>query len=231
MMNAMKTGTIAAIVCMALASAASADVLEFHQGIDLWLSSSNSQDTGNANLAWGRSLGANAKNYDALLKFTDMFGNGVGQIPLGSAINSAHLYIWIGYDGGLQSFIHQMTFNWNASSTWLSIGSTGGIVPGVNAESTPELDWTGTSDAWSQRSFDLTQSVQDWSDGADAFGWGFTRARSDNVSACSLDYATASYRPYLVVDFTPAPEPTTLSLLGIGGVLAIIRRRCERKTV
>jgi len=216
---------MALVACLAYASSAHAAVLTFNQGIDLWLSSSGTQDTGNPNLGWGRNLGVNARNYDSLIKFTDMFGAGDDQIPLESTINSATLYIWIGYDGydgGLTSSIYQMTYDWNATSTWFTIGSTGGIVPGVNAEASPELQWTGTSNAWSQRAFDLTPSVQDWSDGAGQYGWGFTRDRYRAVTALSLDYSTPSYRPYLVVDFTPPPptpdpipEPSTLTIFGV----------------
>lgn len=214
------------------APVAGAMVLTFNEGIDLWLSSSNSPDTGNPNLGWGRNLGANARNYDTLIKFTDIFGSAADQVPLGSTINSAELYMWIGYDRLKISHIYQMTFDWNAASTWLSIGSSGGIVPGVNAEASPEYSWTGTTDAWSQRIFNLTDSVQDWSDGADAFGWGFTRPRSGGtVSSMSLNYGTASYRPYLLVDFTPqevVPEPASSALMAIGlagTVAARFRRR------
>lgn len=207
---------------------ASATVLEFRQGTDLWLSSSGAMDTGNANLGWGRSLGSNAHSFDSLIKFTDMFGEDPSKIPLGSTIDSATLHMWIGYDGGRTSYIYQLTYDWNALSTWNTIGSPGGIVPGVNAETDPELVWTGTSNNWSQRSLDLTQSVQDWSYGDDQYGWGFTRERYNTVSAMSLD-ASESYRPYLVVDFTApvaVPEPSTMLLLmfGIGG-LAITGRR------
>ncbi|MDD5255056.1 MAG: DNRLRE domain-containing protein [Candidatus Omnitrophica bacterium] len=217
-------------LCLVGYSNAYALTLNFYSGTDLWLSSSGAQDPGNVNLGWGKNPGVTGKKYDSLIKFTDIFGSDpASQIPLGSVINSANLYMWVGYDSGRQSAIHQMTFDWNAASTWNSIGSTGGIVPGVNAVLTPELTWTGISNAWSQRTFDLTGSVQDWSDGAGNYGWGFTRARDAAVTACSLNYATPSYRPYLSVDFTPvaaAPEPASLLLFSLGGgALAFMKRK------
>jgi len=232
--NALVGAVVALAVWAWAAEASLATTVEFYTGVDLWLSSSNAADTGNSNLGWGRSIGANARNYDALIKFTDMFGDGADQIPLGSTISSADLYMWVYGDNGLTSSIYEMTFDWNASSTWLSIGSAGGIVPGVNTVPDPELSWTGAVSGWHQTSFDLTPSVQDWSDGAANYGWGFTRPRSGAVTGISFDYSTPSYRPYLVVEFTPAqdppapvPEPVTACglLLGAGSLATYLRRR------
>ena len=43
---------------------------------------------------------------------------------------------------------------------------------------------------------------------------------------CTQDYgsATVAQRPKLIIDYV-VPEPVTLTLLGIGGVLALLRRR------
>lgn len=227
-----RTVILGLLVCLSaqLSPVSHADVIQFTQGVDLWLSSSDVMDTGNPNLGWGRNLGANARNYDSVIKFTDMFGNDPGQIPAGSIINEAILYMWIGYDGGLESFIYQMTYDWNASSTWTTLGSTGGIVPGVNTQASFEHAWTGTTDDWSQRQFLLTSSVQEWSDGTPNYGWGFTRERYDTVTAMSLDATTPSYRPYLAVDYT-IPEPATLALAALSSCLLYRRRRGTAKTV
>ncbi|MEW5896016.1 MAG: DNRLRE domain-containing protein [Candidatus Omnitrophota bacterium] len=203
-----------------IALPAHATVLVFNQGMDVWLSSSGTAgDGGNPNLGWGRSIGVNAKNYDTLIKFTNVFGTDPNQIPLGSTINSAVMSMWVGYDNNDTSYIYQMTHDWNEASSWTTIGSTGGIVAGVNTEAAPEFQWTGTTDAWSQRAFDLTASVQDWSGGADQFGWGITKSRNGIVTATSLNYSTASYRPFLTVDFSPAavvPEPASIAMMGLG---------------
>ncbi|MDD5205823.1 MAG: DNRLRE domain-containing protein [Desulfobacterales bacterium] len=219
---------VVGLIFLVNSAPASATILEFRQGIDLWLSSSGKMDMGNVNLGWGRNLGFNARDYDSLIKFTDMFGDDSSRIPLGSTIASATLHMWIGYEEGRTSYIYQMTGDWTALSTWYTIGSSGGIIPGVNAEADPELLWTGTSNEWSKRSLDLTQSVQGWSNGEDQYGWGFTREKYSTVSAMSLD-SSASYRPYLVVDFAPpvaVPEPSIGLLLGcsLAGFVGLRRK-------
>ena len=205
---------------------AKADTLTFHNGIDLWLSSSNTPDSGNPNLGWGRNVGANSRSYDTLITFTNMFGTELDQIPIGSTITSATLNLFMDEPAYTRtSWIYQMTVDWNSGSTWNSIG--GGIIPGANTKSTPEYTWTSTNQPWGWELFDLTNSVQDWSNGADQYGWGFTATRSYVFTACSMNYSSPSYRPFLEVDFTapaPVPEPATMLLLCSGlGLAGLIK--------
>ncbi len=222
-------GTALSFVLLLHLVPAEAATLTFNQGVDLWLSSSNTPDTGNPNLGWGRNVGANPRNYDSLIKFTDMFGTNPDQIPLGSTINNASMHLYMTDRVGNNSYIYQMTIDWDETATWNSIG--GGIIPGVNTEAEPEVAWVGANPAWHWGVFDLTQSVQDWSQGAANNGWGLTADRYYVFTACSFEYSSdPSLRPYLTVDFTPVPVPATMLLMGSGIVgLAGFRRRLKKQ--
>lgn len=69
--------------------------------------------------------------------------------------------------------------------------------------------------------------------GAGQYGWGFHKAYSGGTaSATSLDYSTASYRPYLEVDFSePAaiPEPFALTIWGLFLGTAVVGYRWPRR--
>lgn len=75
-----------------------------------------------------------------------------------------------------------------------------------------------------------TDAVTDW--GRGAFAPPDTNVSTPNAGMLLLgngttfytsEYATASLQPLLIVDYVP--EPATLSLLALGGVAALIRRR------
>ena len=63
----------------------------------------------------------------ALIRFDNIFGNGAGQIPLGSIINSATLTVEVDNvsAAGAQIRLHRMLVTWDESATWNSM--TNGI--------------------------------------------------------------------------------------------------------
>ena len=216
---------VAALALLFVAASVNAETSNFYQGIDLWLSSSNAADTGNPNLGFGRNTsGGKSYIYHSLIEFTDIFGEGTGQIPYGSTIDNATLNFYINY-GNAERRIYDMTIDWNATSTWNSIG--GGLIPGTNTSLTPVVSWIPSGSVWHWQGFDVTSSLQKWSDETlAANGWGLWGNALPSTTACSLDYGTVGYRPYLSVAYTPAvvPEPVSTALFLLGGATLAVRR-------
>lgn len=215
------TLTVAAL-CLISTAPAGADILTFTHGIDTWLSSSTpeSGDPSNPNLAFG---GGGSTDYDSLLQFTDLFGAGADQIPPGALINSATLHLWVLDSPDHNSAIYQMTTPWNAAATWNSIG--GGVLPGTNALSTPAVSWIGAGAPFQDMAFDLTSTVQNWSNGKPNYGLGLTGDREYAAFALSFDYGTAAYRPSLEVNFVPVPGAALLAVMGLGLSTRFLHRR------
>jgi len=70
---------------------------------------------------------------------------------------------------------------------------------------------------------DVTADLQAIADGtAPDLGW---YVYTPNRSFVASENAADAFRPALFLDFTPAPEPMTLSLLALGGLAALRRRR------
>jgi hypothetical protein len=166
---------------------------------------------------------------EALLKFGGIFGSNTQQIPLGSKINRATLTLytpsteWAPGNGGI---FHRMLVSWNESSTWNSLNdgiqATGiDAVSGISFQVGSSYSITGEG----TYSFDVTSDVAIWSDGAVNEGWvglPWTYG-TDGWGFAGREWEIQSQRPSLSIVYEPVPEPATLFLLTLGGL--ILRRR------
>jgi hypothetical protein len=141
-----------------------------------------------------------------LLRFGAIFGNGAGQIPLGSTINSASLSVEVVNESvsGTRIAIHRMLVTWSGASTWTSLGAG---VQRDDVEATAVAD-TALADPTTSgpHSFvGLAPTVQAWSDGGTNYGWAFFSNSTNGWDFASSDHGTAAWRPELTVDYTPPP--------------------------
>src|SRR5215203_1518040 len=105
-----------------------------------------------------------------LLRFDNLFGSGLGQIPLGSSITSATLQIFVNDATTATGVItlHRMLVGWDeATATWNTFGGNGVQVDDTEAMATadgtlpaPQGNSTGF------KTIDVTAALQAWSAGA-----------------------------------------------------------------
>jgi len=168
--------------------------------------------------------------FRTLVRFADIFGSGVGQVPAGSIINSATLTLRTNgnsFDGTADTLsVFRTTSNWDESTvTWNSFNAGG--VAGVDYDAAV-LDTFVPLNPSTNYDIDITAAAQIWSgntalnQGIIVIGSGFDRVsfRSDDI---------ASSQPLLTIDYSVIPEPASGTLAGIGLVLLAVRRRSTRR--
>ncbi len=141
-----------------------------------------------------------------LLRFDNLFGDGVGQIASNAKILSASLELQV-TDHGDDMHFHRMLESWTDGATWNSLGN-GVQTDGVEALSSSDV-LTGDVNT-GLLTLDVTQSLQAWlADPSSNYGWVITPTGSNGVDFYSSEGSNA---PRLVVDFsvpsTPVPPVT-----------------------
>jgi hypothetical protein len=217
----------------------SASTLEFRDGVDVLLDGASSgfiyNGTNDAELRSGTPL----SNFDfgtgstteaeftidlsdggseaqVVLRFDNVFGAGPLNVPVGSVINSATLFIDIDNVGAdLNLYQLSSDFGSESSVTWDSFA--GGVIPGVNAGATPVATINGGGN---KVTVDITSSVAAWAAGSTNFGWALVSTGNDGVDIGASENIDFTDRPQLFIDFT-APIPPAVVPLPPSALLAL----------
>ena len=161
------------------------------------------------NLGTATTLNIDASpNHHAVVKFPNIFGGGVNQIPLGSTIDSATLTMNVSAITAGDPSVYQITESWVESEviwpdrsdgvSWANAGADGTSSHKTTAEGTFPMGATGS------QVLDVTTSVANWSAGEINEGWVFIDNSSDDAEVDSSEHATAANRPQLSVTYTLA---------------------------
>jgi hypothetical protein len=176
------------------------EVVNFQEGANGYSSTVDTylhQDTPSTNHGNEAVIVASNNKHQTLIRFDSVFGNSANQLDLGSDINAATLTLTINSAvPGSTVTIYQLTAAWNESSTWNSL--TNGIQIGSESIATIEDSESG---AGSNISFDVSASLQNWSNGASNFGWVIVTDSGTILQLHSSEAANASFRPRLNIDF------------------------------
>ncbi|SDG17401.1 Ig-like domain-containing protein [Pelagibacterium luteolum] len=178
----------------------------FRQGVNGYASTVDTQllqaNTG-ANHANTAVLGVDRNSHvQVLLRFDDLFGNAVSQVPAGAEILSATLTLHTTNTGD-GATLHRMLTNWSGNSTWSSTGS-GIQTNGVEALAAADVN-TGSTNLGASN-FDVTASVQAWAGGQANLGWVFVSLGTNGWDFYSAQGATP---PQLTIRYRIEGEPNT----------------------
>ena len=154
---------------------------------------------------------AASENAQVLLGFTNIFGSGVGQVPLGATIVSAQLILNVDNSGDGGRF-YRMLIPWNPDAeTWDSMGD-GVQTDDVEACSTNATYWGLSFDTGLVTSgggpavIGVTTDLQVWANGQPNNGWMIAPwdFGSDGTGFSPCEDGTLTNRPRLHVVWVPA---------------------------
>ncbi len=135
-----------------------------------------------------------------LMRFADVFGDRKRQVPKLSRVVSAKLIV-VAFDPGSTIYLHRMLVPWDDSATW--DGMARGIsVDNVEASTVRDGFNFGEINMDKQSiEFDVTATVQKWSNGEPNYGWVFTSTGSNGWDFYSSDWIEQDSHPRLEIEF------------------------------
>jgi hypothetical protein len=138
-----------------------------------------------------------------LIRFDGIIGNGAGQIPPGSVINSATITFDVTDNASSSAIvsIHRMLAAWTEASTWNSLA--GGVSTNdVEAQAAADGFVADPNSLGPEIVGGLAPSVQAWAGGATNHGWVIVSDQNNDWAFRSSENGTAALRPLLTVDYT-----------------------------
>ena len=214
-------------------SSSSAAVLSLQDGVNGYASTTDTYmrntagDTNYGGFVEVRTDNAGTE-YESLISFGNIFGNGANQIALGSTITSATLTIYtsdITWSDGNGPNAHRMLQSWDEGTvTWNSL--SGGItLDGTQAATVADDTSSGIIPLLGSAELNVTASLQAWSAGTTNNGWALIGSGSGAWYGHSSETGVSGKAPTLSITYEAIPEPSTTALLGLGGLALILRRR------
>jgi len=196
--------------------------LSFQEGVDGY---TGTQDTylwgGNPDTIFGGFGTVNADTSDGgtaihgLIRFDNIFGPAMNQIPPGAMIRSASLTVRVSNAGpGNDVNLHRMLAPWSqVDATWNTMGGDGVLADDVEAAITSDATFQATATGTLVIPLSVA-SLQAWSDGTNNYGWALLPGGSDGVDMYSSEVATLADHPKLMVSWGAAGEPSIKAFAG-----------------
>ena len=144
-----------------------------------------------------------------LIRFDNIIGPGVGQVPVGSTINSATLTVRTINDGDAVHF-HRMLKPWSAIDTWDTMVN-GISVDDVEARAAIDVSFTGAFPVPRVDAIDVTAAVQSWANGSVTNnGWAVLATTGNGWQIDSAEATAAANRPLLTIIYSTAGDPIVI---------------------
>ena len=171
-------------------------------------------DDAAGNPDFGGATGDNIRPQQGLLRFEDVFGAGLNQVPEGAQIFGGFVTVTVFNESSSAAEInfHRMLQDWNEQATWADPqrtvpGASGSTVNGVTPDGTEAAAFIDTSVPFPAQGgsvqIPLNQdTLQAWSNGTlDNFGWAIF-SDSDSSWEFSSSEDAQAFRPELTILYT-----------------------------